>query len=130
MRIPIDKIKIGERMRKDIGNLQSLQDSLSRVGLLHPIIIDTNDRLIAGMRRLEAARRLDWDTIDVLQLDIKNTKDRILLEAEENTVRLDFTAEEIERIASKLECYKNQSFLNRLRLWFLEIWYHIKQFIK
>ena len=52
--------------RRDIGDLKPLRESMQRVGLLHPILIDTENNLIAGFRRLEIARQLNWEFIDAL----------------------------------------------------------------
>lgn len=48
----ISSIKIGVRHRKDLGDLEKLAESLDAIGLLHPVVIDTKNRLIAGQRRL------------------------------------------------------------------------------
>ena len=35
--VPISKIKIGKRIRKDLGDIRELADSIQRIGLIHPI---------------------------------------------------------------------------------------------
>ncbi|MBE0586331.1 MAG: chromosome partitioning protein ParB, partial [Desulfofustis sp.] len=42
MKIPIERIHVDEniRIRKDIGNLEPLQESIATVGLINPILID------------------------------------------------------------------------------------------
>ena len=67
----ISSIKIGVRHRKDLGDLERLAESLEAVGLLHPVVIDTKNRLIAGQRRLEAAKLLKWKTVPVTVVDIE-----------------------------------------------------------
>lgn len=64
MKIPIDKIIIGERQRTDLGSLDDL-DSMSdpEVGQLNPLILDKDNRLIAGRRRLAKATLLGWTEI-------------------------------------------------------------------
>ena len=39
MLVPIEKIKVKKRVRKDLGNLSDLKDSLRTYGLLNPIIM-------------------------------------------------------------------------------------------
>ena len=56
MLVNISEIKVKKRVRKDLGDINSLKDSLKRYGLLNPITIDSKNRLIAGERRLEAAK--------------------------------------------------------------------------
>ena len=52
----------------DEGRLRELADSLGSAGLLHPIVVRPGDygrmELVAGARRLAAARRLGWTEID------------------------------------------------------------------
>jgi ParB-like chromosome segregation protein Spo0J len=93
---PITAIKVGHRHRKDLGDLESLAESLQAVGLLHPVVIDARNRLIAGQRRLEAAKLLGWRTIPVTVIDL----DALTLgEFAENACRKDFTPSEIAAIA-------------------------------
>ena len=51
--IPIDSIKIGNRFRKDLGDIASLTEDIKEIGLLHPIVINQNRELICGLRRIE-----------------------------------------------------------------------------
>lgn len=61
MQIPIFQIKVNEGRRgADQKAVQELADSISRVGLLNPITVDQGYNLIAGLHRLEAAKRLGW----------------------------------------------------------------------
>lgn len=50
------KIIVGERFRKDIGDIDALAESIKEVGMLQPIVIDASGHLIAGYRRLLAWR--------------------------------------------------------------------------
>ena len=54
----IDSIVVGERHRREPGDLTPLTDSMKRVGLLQPVTITPEGFLICGYRRLEAAKRL------------------------------------------------------------------------
>ena len=55
---PISSIHIGKRHRKDMGDIDVLARSTADLGLLQPIVIRPDDRLIARHRRLAAARLL------------------------------------------------------------------------
>lgn len=66
MLVNISEIKVKKRVRKDLGDINSLKDSLKRYGLLNPITIDSKNRLIAGERRLEAAKALGWTNINAV----------------------------------------------------------------
>jgi DNA modification methylase/ParB-like chromosome segregation protein Spo0J len=95
----ISAIKVGHRHRQDLGNLETLAESLEAVGLLHPVVIDSKNRLIAGQRRLEAAKLVGWKTIPVRVVDIEQIA---FGEFAENACRKDFTPSEIAAIARVL----------------------------
>ena len=87
----IADVVIGERHRKDMGDLDGLARSISEIGLLHPVVVTPDNRLIAGQRRLEACRRLGWDCIPATVVDLENLA---IGERDENMVRKDFTPSE------------------------------------
>lgn len=90
-----DRIKIGDRVRKDMGDLSKLKGSMQQMGLLQPIGLNSEYALIWGERRLTAARELGWETImanvDPSMDDVANA---INAEFVENDVRKDFTPSE------------------------------------
>jgi ParB family chromosome partitioning protein len=61
--VPIQAVRVGERHRKDLGNLRELAQSIKEIGLLQPILLDRNYQLIAGQRRLEAVKTLGREEI-------------------------------------------------------------------
>ena len=61
--LPIDTIKIGQRFRREMGDIDALGRSIEEIGLLHPIVVTQHGQLLAGRRRLEACKLLGWDTI-------------------------------------------------------------------
>ena len=56
----ISDIKVGERHRRDLGDLEALAHSIAAIGLLHPITIEANGNLLTGVRRLAACKLLGW----------------------------------------------------------------------
>ena len=52
----IDEIVVGERHRRDLGDIASLAANVAELGLLHPIVI--HGTLIAGERRPNRAADL------------------------------------------------------------------------
>src|SRR5215831_15538149 len=96
----LDAITIGARTRRDMGDLDPLAASMDELGLLHPIVIRPDGMLIAGERRLAAARRLGWSEIPVNVVDL----DAVLRgEYAENNCRKDFTLSEAVAIKRALE---------------------------
>lgn len=96
----LDEILIGDRVRKDMGDLQGLANSMKRHGLLHPIVVKKNNMLVAGHRRIEAARLIGWKEIDVTVIDVA---DLLSAERDENTERKDFTPTEAVAIGRLIE---------------------------
>ncbi len=81
----IASIVVGERHRRDPGDLTPLMDSLKRVGLLQPVTITPDGYLICGYRRLQAAKRLGWNTLRVwVRSGISDELTRLLAERDEN----------------------------------------------
>ena len=88
----IDQIKVGFRYRKDLGDLRSLAQSIEEVGLLHPVVVTPEGRLIAGQRRLEAFRLIGRTDVPVTVVDLYQAARG---EAHENFVRKDLLPSEI-----------------------------------
>lgn len=95
MQVPITSITIPERVRRDLGDLAPLMDSLKRVGQLNPITVSPAYELIAGHRRLTAATKLGWKTVDVVVVSGLDEIRRLEMELEENLYRKDFTPDEV-----------------------------------
>jgi ParB/RepB/Spo0J family partition protein len=99
-RLPIDTIVIGERHRRDMGDISSLAASIGDLGLLHPIVIRPDGTLIAGERRLYACNSLGWTKVPVTVVPI----DEIVRgEFAENAHRKDFLPSEIDAIRRVIE---------------------------
>lgn len=97
MRMPIRQIVVGERHRKDMGDLDALASSIADIGLLQPIGVSPDNRLIFGERRLRACRDiLGLTEVEVRVIDMPSI---VVGENAENEVRKDFTASERVAIA-------------------------------
>ena len=97
---PIAKIKIGQRHRHYHGDIDGLAQNIAEIGLLHPIVIWPDGRLIAGARRLRAFKRLKRDRIPVTVIDLEKV---VLGEYAENVFRKAFTPSEMVEIADDIE---------------------------
>lgn len=98
--INISDIKIGKRLRKDLGDIKSLAKSIEEVGLLHPIVCTEKLELVAGHRRIKAFEYLKRQTISTHIISI----DQIVKgEFHENGVRKPFTISEMVAIKKAVE---------------------------
>src|SRR6202790_2563404 len=96
----IDQIQVGFRYRRELGDLRSLADSIAEVGLLHPVVVTPEGRLIAGQRRLAACRLIGWTDIPVTLVDLYQAARG---EAHENFVRKDLLPSEIVALKRAIE---------------------------
>src|SRR5216684_6612058 len=96
----IEQIQVGFRYRKDLGDLHALADSIAEVGLLHPVVVTPEGRLIAGQRRLKACRLLGWSDVPVTVVDLLQAARG---EAHENFVRKDLLPSEIVALKRAIE---------------------------
>lgn len=97
--VKVVDITIGERYRKDLGDIDALVASIQNVGLISPIAVNADNVLIAGQRRLEAVKRLGWDVVEVVIVDGSQP---LASEHDENVVRKDFTPSERKAITDAL----------------------------
>ena len=114
MLVDISEIKIKRRVRKDLGDLEPLKDSLRRYGLLNPVTIDSQYNLIAGERRLAAAKAIGWTSINAVIINNVSPLTKLELELEENNQRKEFTDAELLEGYKRLEKLRNPNFFRRL----------------
>jgi len=91
LKLRIDQIQVGERRREDMGDVQGLADSIAKYGLLHPVVVDDQNRLVAGGRRLAACKLLGWQEVEVRSLGELTVNELRTVELEENLRRKDLT---------------------------------------
>lgn len=84
--VAIDSIKVENRFRAELGDLSDLKASLKLLGLLQPVGVTKDNRLIYGGRRLQSAKELGWHVIPARICDYDNLKAE-LAEHEENLQR-------------------------------------------
>ena len=115
MIVKIEDIKIKKRVRKNLGDIESLKDSIKQYGLMNPITLNAKYELVAGERRLEAAKELGWERINAIVLDKNVDKVRQLeMEIEENNQRKEFTDEELLEEYKRLEHLRNPSIFMKI----------------
>ena len=114
MQIPVKDIIIRKRIRKEYGDIHELAESKKRFGQISQITVNKANVLIAGGRRLEAAKFLGWRTINATVIDADEKLARLELEIEENIQRRDFTGEEIAGATRQLYKLKNPNVFRRI----------------
>ncbi len=87
--IPIESISIKDS-RRPLRGVSELAASIREVGLLNPITVTREHRLIAGYHRLEACKSLGWSEIPANVVTLSEA-DAELAEIDENLIRNDLT---------------------------------------
>lgn len=118
MQVSISSIKVEQRVRKDMGDLGSLMESMKTYGQLSPIIVTRTHELVAGHRRLQAAQRLAWHSIAVTYVDQTSEDAKLEMELQENVHRKDFSPEELLDGYRRLEKLRRPSVARRIAMFF------------
>ena len=122
MLVKISEIKVKKRVRKDLGDLDALKQSLRTYGLLNPITLNSKYELIAGERRLEAAKAIGWENINAIVLGRElDDVSQLEMELEENNQRKDFSDEELMAGYERLGRLRNPSFFARIITFFADL---------
>jgi len=127
MKLRIEEIKVGTRIRREIGDLSRLMESIDEMGLLQPVIVNAENELLGGLRRLEACRQLGWSEIEVIVVDT-GTDDlkKLDLEYHENLGRLDLTLKENQQYdAKRTELLNPPKAPKSLWIWLKKLWQKI-----
>ncbi len=100
LEVEISQIKIGQRYRKELGDVEGLASSIEEMGLLQAIGLDAEFNLIFGERRIRAFQSLGRSKIPVRIVEVPSI---IQGEYAENEVRKDFNASERAAIGKSIE---------------------------
>jgi len=107
--IEINRLKANEKNRLRIHSgkdLTQLKESIQKLGLLHPIIISEDYRLLAGYRRFTAMKELGYKIIPVTIKRNLTELDELDIEIEENWIRKNLTSYEMDiALAKRKEIY-------------------------
>lgn len=96
----ISEIKIGKRFREDMGDIDGLSKSIEKFGLFHPVVVNENNGLICGARRIKAFQCLGRKDIPTTKI---NLNDIVRGEKHENEDRIPFTPTEAAEIRKAAE---------------------------
>jgi len=132
MKLQIELIKINDRIRLQPGDLTSLKESIEKVGLLNPVIVNEDYELVAGFRRVEACRQLGWTEIEATIIDtLSNAVKELDIEYHENLGRTDLTIAEMQKYIDKRErLVRPPKPRNVIWAWLKRLWEKIKSIFK
>jgi hypothetical protein len=72
--------------RRKLRTSVNVAESIDALGLLQPLVVTPDYRLVAGLRRLEAVKSLGWETVPCIVTKLDTLKAE-LAEIDENVVR-------------------------------------------
>ena len=88
----VSSIRVGNRHRTDLGDIDALAASIARDGLLQPPTITPDGVLVCGRRRLAAIQQLGWRTVNVwVRSGISDRLGHLLAEQDDNLLHKDLT---------------------------------------
>lgn len=110
--VPLTAITIDRdiRQRRELTGIEDLAASLTRIGLINAVVIHADGRLIAGERRLEAARSLGWTEIRATVKELLSEIDAQLLELLENIDRADLPWPDMIRAVENYHEFRKEGF--------------------
>ena len=101
MLININDIKINPGRREAAPEaVQRLSESIAEVGMMNPITVTGDHTLIAGLHRLEAAKKLGWTEVEcrISDMDALHTE---LAEIDENVIRTGLSDLELSELLAR-----------------------------
>lgn len=114
--VEISKIKVEDRIRKTFNNIEELAVEIDELGLINPITITKDFKLLAGERRLRAHKHLGRTHIEANIVDTDDEETQLLIEIKENESRDSFTFSERMDYARRLERIEREKAEQRMLL--------------
>ena len=96
----IDQIIIDNEYLRLDSDVEQLKKSIETVGLINPLILNEDHKLIAGGRRYTALKQLGHETVPVFIIN-KTELEQELVSIDENLIRLDLNKVELEKSLSR-----------------------------
>ncbi|MCU0848156.1 MAG: ParB N-terminal domain-containing protein [Spirochaetes bacterium] len=129
MKVKISEITVKKRIRKDLGDISRLKESILKFGLINPVTISDKKVLIAGYRRLMAARSLGWSDIECNMINARTKLAMLQIEVDENINRKDFTSSEMNRYEEEKKYLSAKGFM-RIWLWLIRLFESLKEWLE
>ncbi len=87
--MPIDAIRVVSNVREEVGDLRALVASVQQHGVIEPLIVKPDGELIAGQRRLAAAKIAGLTHVPVRVCDVRDPRVALEIGLIENVQRRD-----------------------------------------
>lgn len=104
MKLFINEIIVGDRIRKNAVNIKELADDMKENGQITPITVRVDNtgsyHLVAGFRRMKALQSIGENKIEAYVIPEDDEERLLKMEISENEIREDFTKTE------RMECIK------------------------
>ena len=105
-KIEISKIVLKDSQKVNAKKVSELRESISKIGLLQPIGLNSNNELIFGRHRLEACKQLGWREIDFVRVSGQGETIDELASIDENLIRRELShIQKAEMIARRKEIF-------------------------
>ena len=89
-----------------LSGIEELAESIQQVGLLEPLVVNTDHQVISGHRRLQAIKQLKWKSVEVIvRKDIPQDNEAFYL-VQYNQQRIKLASEQLKEILVLLDHYK------------------------
>ncbi len=98
--MPINDIIVNNKYLRTNTNVDNLIESIENIGLISPLIINLENKLIAGGRRYSALKKLGKEEVPVIKVDEGELKEE-LISIDENLVRKNLTDLEFENCLNR-----------------------------
>lgn len=108
--VEIRRIVVTGRHRLALGDVDALAKSIQALGLLQPVGVTPDLKLIFGERRLRACERLGWERIPARVIPtLADAVSALRAEHAENTCRKDFLIGEALSLGERLEALEREA---------------------
>jgi len=124
--VDIDQVVPGPVVRREMGDLDALANSVRRLGLLFPVLINRRGILISGSRRVAACRAAGITRVPALIVDVDETDIAAVdIQCQENVCRKDLTMAELQDEIDRKKAFLRRtsvagpgSLFSQLKSWF------------
>jgi len=98
--IDIQQINVDNQYLRLDSDVEKLKKSIETVGLINPLVLNQNNKLIAGGRRYSALKALGFEEVPCIKID-KSDLEQELISIDENLIRVDLKNMDLEKSLSR-----------------------------